>query len=350
MTPDPYREMPDPALYAGREEKDLGIHDPAITSQTTEQRKRYAAAAEAAGVQAGGERVIQAEATCEDSEAELYQVHSNGFEGSVRESGYDSYVEVSLQDEGDKRPSGDYDVSSRFGAQLVGPDVVGRKAAENGLVQLGAKKIETARLAMVVENRVASRLISSLLAAASGRALQQKQSFLEGQVGQTFAGALLDLADDPFVPGGWGSRLFDGEGITARRLPLFERGVFRNFYIDTYYGKKLGLPPTTGGRSNVVLTPGEKTPEQLVAGVRRGILVRGFLGGNSNSTTGDFSVGLHGTLIENGALTKAVSEMNIAGNHKEFWKSLAAVGNDPWPHSSMRIPTLLFGEVQFSGA
>jgi PmbA protein len=240
-------------------------------------------------------------------------------------------------------------VAVRKRSELPAAEPVGRRAAEYGLWRLGARKIDSARRTMVVENRAVGRILGYLLAAVSGRALQQKQSFLEGRVGQPFGGAKLTLLDDPLIPGGFGSRLFDGEGISAKPLPLFEAGVFRNFYLETYYAKKLSLPPTTGGRSNLVLPPGERSLEALIAGVTDGILVRGFLGGNSNSTTGDFSTGIHGTRIENGKLTHAVAEMNVAGNHQEFWKTLVDVGNDPWPYSSLRVPSLLFDGVQFSG-
>jgi PmbA protein len=217
------------------------------------------------------------------------------------------------------------------------------------MFRLGARKVETAKLPMIVENRTVGRILGKLLGVASGRALQQKRSFLAGLEGQQFGSKLLTLTDDPFVPRGFGSRLFDGEGISAKVMPIFDQGVLENFYIDTYYGKKLERPPTTGGRSNVVMPPGERSLEQLIADIDKGILVRGFIGGNSNSTTGDFSLGVYGTLIEKGALGDAVAEMNIAGNHKELWNQLVAVGNDPWPYGSLRVPSLVFEGIQFSG-
>ncbi len=349
MTPDPYRAITDPALYEGRSELDLGLFDPAIAGVTAEQRKEFAAAMEAAALDAAGDKAIQAETTCEDDESELYQVHSNGFEGSRRGSSFGAWAEVSLQDEGDKRPTGSYGATVRRRAELPGAELLGRKAAEYGLYRLGARKLDSARRTMVVENRAVSRLLGYLLAAVSGRALQQKQSFLEGLVGKPFGSPRLTLLDDPLLPGGVGSRLFDGEGIAAKPLPLFEAGVFRSFYLETYYAKKLSLPPTTGGRSNLVLPPGGKSLEELVAGIADGILVRGFIGGNSNSTTGDFSTGVYGTRIEGGKPTHAVAEMNVAGNHKAFWQSLVEVGSDPWLWGALRVPSLVFDGVQFSG-
>lgn len=349
MTPDPFRVLTDPALYAGRAEADLGLFDPTIAEVTPEQRKEYAAAMETAALAAAGAKAIQAETTWEDDDSELYQVHSNGFEGSRRGSYFGAWAEVSLQDEGDKRPSGSYGGAVRRRTELPAAELVGRRGAEYGLWRLGARKVDSARRTMLVENRAVSRILGYLLAAVSGRALQQKQSFLEGAAGQPFGSPKLTLLDDPLVPGGLGSRLFDGEGIAARPLPLFEDGVFRNFYLETYYARKLSLPPTTGGRSNLLLPPGTKSLDELVAGIPDGILVRGFIGGNSNSTTGDFSTGIYGTRIENGKLTHAVAEMNVAGNHKQFWKSLVEVGNDPWPYGSLRVPSLVFENVQFSG-
>ena len=112
--------------------------------------------------------------------------------------------------------------------------------------------------------------------------------------------ALLDLSDDPLVPRGFGSRLFDGEGIAARRMPVFERGVLKTYYVDTYYGRKLGLPPTTGGSSNAAWALGATSQAALLAEMKDGILVTGFLGGNSNSTTGDFSFGVQGYRVRGG--------------------------------------------------
>ena len=163
------------------------------------------------------------------------------------------------------------------------------------------------------------------------------------------ASPLLDLADDPLVPRGLGSRRFDGEGIAAKRLPLFEGGVLRNYYVDTYYGRKLGMRPTTRGMSNLDWRYGTESLEALLARIGEGIFVSGFLGGNSNGTTGDFSLGAQGFRIRGGKLAEPVGEMNVSGNHLELWPKLAAIGNDPYPYSASRTPALVFDDVQFAG-
>jgi PmbA protein len=349
MTKDEFRVMPDPALYEGREDRDLKLFDPAVGAVTPDERNDKAHAVESAALAAAGDLAISAEASYEDEEGEVYQVHSNGFEGSKKGSQFWLFAEISIKDEGDKRPSGWSIGGSRMRAELPDTAVVGRETFERAKHRLGSKKIESQKLPMIVENRTVGRLLGKLLGVTSGRSLQQKRCFLEGKIGEQVGSKLLTIIDDPFVECGFGSRLFDSEGISAKVMPVFDKGVFKNFYIDTYYGKKLKLPPTTGGRSNVIIPPGKKSLDQLVGDIKKGILVRGFIGGNSNSTTGDFSLGVYGTLIEKGKLGDAIAEMNISGNHLELWKKLVAVGNDPWLYSSTRVPSLVFDDVQFSG-
>ena len=109
------------------------------------------------------------------------------------------------------------------------------------------------------------------------------------------------------------------------------------------------MAPTTGGTCNLAWTLGAKSQAAILTDVGEGILVTGFLGGNSNGTTGDFSLGVQGFRIRGGERAEPVGEMNISGNKLELLKKLVAVGNDPWPYSSMRTPTLVFEGVQFAG-
>jgi PmbA protein len=169
------------------------------------------------------------------------------------------------------------------------------------------------------------------------------------RLGQPIGSDLLTLTDQPLRRRGLGSRTYDGEGLKARGRTLVDAGSLQSFLIDVYYGRKLEREPTSGSTSNLILTPGEQSLEQLIAGVQRGVLVTSFLGGNSNAATGDFSFGVSGFLIEDGALAHPVSEMNITGSHTELWHRLAAVGSDPYPYSSRLLPSLLFEDVQFSG-
>ena len=125
--------------------------------------------------------------------------------------------------------------------------------------------------------------------------------------------------------------------------------MLKNYFIDTYYGKKLEMEPTSGNTTNLVFKPGDLDLDGLIASIDRGILVTAFNGGNSNGSTGDFSYGIDGFLIENGQLIRPVSEMNITGNFKKMWNNLSAVGSDVYTGSSWRMPSLVFNDVSFSG-
>jgi PmbA protein len=202
---------------------------------------------------------------------------------------------------------------------------------------------------MAVDNRAAGRLVGALLGPLSAQAIQQKRSFLDGKLGAVIGSEKLTLTDDPLVVKGFASRLFDGEGLAARRMPVFERGVLKAYFIDTYYGRKLGMEPTTGGSSNGAWALGDRDQAALLADMKDGILVTGFLGGNSNGTTGDFSFGVQGYRVRAGQIAEPVGEMNISGNQSDLWRRLIAVGNDPYPYSPGRTPTLVFEGVQFAG-
>ncbi len=350
LEPDPDRVLPNPALYQGQTQIDLELEDPGYGALDTGRRRSTAEALEAAARSVtGAAAVVSVTASFGDTAAERFQVHSNGFEGTRRATDFGMAVEVSARDPDGRRPEDWEAASARFLEDLPEPGVVGRRAAERALARIGAKKGETAVLPMVIDRRAAGRLVAQLLGPMSAAALQQKRSFLDGRLNERIGTALVGIDDDPFVKRGFGSRLFDGEGIAAKRFPLFENGQLRTYYVDTYYGRKLGMKPTTARMSNLTWRLGEKDLRALLADIPEGVLVTGFLGGNSNGTTGDFSLGVQGFRIHGGQIAEPIAEMNVSGNHLELWKHLVAVGNDPYRYSAMRTPTLVFEAVQFAG-
>ncbi len=348
LQPDPFRFIPDPALFEGRPAVDLDLVDPALGQVTQAQRQQWCEAMDAAA--GAHDKVISTESTVQDDSYMSAAASSNGFTGTKAETGIWFVSSVSLQDEGDKRPS-NYDyLGGHFVSELPDPTVVGQGALERALARLGSVKGPTGAETIVVDRRAAGRLLGSLLGPASARSIQQGRSFWAGKIGQPLASDKLTIIDDPLLVRGFASRLFDGEGIAARQLPILEAGVAKNVYVDTYYGKKAELQPTTGSPSNRVITLGDKDLEALLAQVGAGIYVTSWLGGNSDGTTGDFSFGLEGHLIEGGKIGACVGEMNATGNLVDLFMHLSAVGNDPWKYSSTLVPTLVFEGVQISGA
>ena len=349
LQPDPHRSLPDPALFAGRSEADLQLLDPAVDAMTTEQRQAWLDAIDAAA--RADERVISAMGYVSGSQSDGAMASSNGFEGGWSTSQVWVGASVTVRDEGDARPEGGRWIGARRLDQLYDGETLAKEALARATDRLGSQKGPTETTTMIVDPTAGGRLISSLLGAATARSVDQGRSFWAGTVGQALFGEHLSIVDDPLLPGGLGSQHFDGEGIASRSLPLVERGVVRNLYVDSYYGRKTGMAPTTGSRSNVIVAPSvDKDFAGLLRDIGEGIYVTSWLGGNSDSTTGDFSLGLRGHLVHKGQIGRPVGEMNVTGNLAQLFGQLVAVGNDPSPYRSMRVPTLVFEGVQFSGA
>lgn len=348
LTPDPFRELPEPALYANRPEMDLQLYDARQKEIETPARIKLAREVERAA-QAQSDKILSCTTSYSDGEGESTVLTSNGFEGNRQSSYFSLGAKVTVQGENGARPEDYYYIATRFHDDLLDAEQIGKLAAKRALAKIGMKKISSRKCTMLVENRTGGRLISALLGPLSGHVLQQKQSFLEGMLNQQITSEKLTLIDDPFILKGLSSRLYDGEGISARKMPVIENGILKTYYIDTYYGKKLNMAPTFGSQSNLIFQPGQRNLEEMIANVQSGILITGFLGGNTNSTTGDFSLGLQGVLIENGQRIHPVNEMNISGHLKALFLSLAEVGSDPYLYSSVQTPTLRFEGVDFSG-
>lgn len=274
---------------------------------------------------------------------------SNGFAGASERTSVGMGTSVSMEEPGGKRPEDSKYIGALHLNELWEPEKVSAEAVRRVEAKLGAKKIASGRKTMVVENQAAGRCIYPILRALDGRALSQKNSFLEGKSDKDVGTKLFTLIDNPLIPRGQGSRMFDGEGLKAVKRVLFQDGVLKNYLIDSYYGNKLNMDPTTGGISNLILPVGNKSPKELINSVDNGIFVTGFIGGNSNPTTGDFSYGIMGHEIKKGKLVSPVSEMNISGNYLDLMKSLIAVGNDPNEFSRLLLPTLVFKDVDFAG-
>lgn len=347
---DPYRSLPDKSLYLERGSADLEIRDVhygAITSDA--RRKRASELGSIARDLSAGLRIVNVRSSMSDSLAESAKVASNGFSGTAASTSFTCGLEVTLMDADGRRPTGDEYATTRWLSDLPPQAVIAAEAVSRARDQLGAKKLQSARTSMVLEPRSAPRFVRAFLAAMTGTSLYQKQSFLEGQLGKPMANARLTFIDDPLLRKGLGSRLYDDEGITAKRMPLIEAGVLRTFYIDNYSSRKLGRIPTTGIPSNVVFNPGPSDLASLISNVKDGIVISGYNGGNSNSTTADFSFGISGYRIREGRREEAVTEMNAAGNLRELLGNLVAVGNDPHPYSAIRTPALVFEGVEFAG-
>jgi PmbA protein len=237
---------------------------------------------------------------------------------------------------------------------------VGRRAAERTLRRLGSRKVVTQKAPVIFEPRVARSLAGHLFEAVSGESIYQQASFLEGKLGQQVASEAVTVVDDPTIPGLFGTWPFDDEGVPARRKVVIERGVLRTYLHNTYTARKLEARTTgNAGRGlagnpwvdhgNFFLEPGILTLEQMVAGVKQGLLVTELMGQGVNVVNGDYSRGAAGLWIENGEVAYPVSEITIAGNLEIMLKDIEAVGAELTFQGSLASPAIQIREMTISG-
>ncbi|GHU88561.1 modulator protein [Bacteroidia bacterium] len=347
LAKDEFRQLPKPERYYKGDGKGLDIYDNHYSKVSVDD-KMALIKENAAEVYGKDERLISVTASYSDGISSSFMIISNGFEGESDTTYYSISAETSMKGSGDSRPQSYWYDSAVFWDKLE-KNNIGKTAYERTVRKLGQEKIESGVFPMLVDNTQITRLLSPIISATYGNSIQQKNSFLIDKVGEKIISDKFTLIDDPHIPGARGSRWFDGEGIATKKRTVIENGVLKMYYIDTYSGLKLNMEPTIQGPSLLNCIHGNKNFDQLLASVEKGIWITGFNGGNSNSTTGDFSFGIEGFLIENGKATKPLNEMNITGNLLELWKNIIEVGNDPKLNSSWRIPSILFDKVNFSG-
>jgi PmbA protein len=348
LEPDPHRAITPPDLFKDRPDANLDLVDETVELLDRERRLEWCTGLDEAA--RGHDKVISATAEIYDGAVAASVASSNGFAG-FRQSTYCWLgSSVTLQDRGDRRAADDFYAGGTHVAGLPAARTIAETALDRALARLDAKKGPTTKTAMLVDSRAASGLVGRLLRSAYAQSVQQGRSFWSGLHGKQAFSDKLTLTDDPLIRRGLASRLFDDEGISARRLPIVEAGVVANIYVDTYYGRKAGMQPTTGAPSNLTVATGERSLDELLAEVGNGIYVTSWLGGNADGTTGDFSLGLRGHIIENGAIGRPVGEMNVTGNLRTLFRKLEATGNDVYPYATILSPSLVFSDVDFSGA
>lgn len=348
LAKDEARTLPAATRYYQGGKDDLKLLDNKLASINPDEKVTLARAA-ANEVMGKDKRIISVKSSYGDGDNFGYIIASNGFEGDIANSWYSLSASVSMKEKNsDARPSSYWYESALFFDDLIKKDI-GNKALERTLRKLGQKKVESGKYTMVVDNMNSRRMISPMISALYGNQIQQKNSFLIDKIGTKIGNEKFTLRDEPHIVGARGARYFDGEGVATTPRAIFDKGVLKTYFIDTYIANKMGIAPTVADPSILIMEHGKKDVQGLIADVQKGIFVTGFNGGNSNSTTGDFSYGIEGFLIENGVLTQPISEMNVTGDFLSFWASLTEVGNDSRPNSSWRIPSLVFEDVNFSG-
>lgn len=346
LAEDEFRSLPEPGLYYKGGASDLKVLDSKIEALDAKTKIDLATKVHDEAYNKD-ERIISVTSTYSDNISNRVLVTSNGFSGDKSTGSVSLSAQVSVK--GDTGRPSDYWYENAIFLDKLIKTGIGAKALERAIQKLGPKKIKTGKYAVIIENRTVSSLLYPLYSALVGYSIYQKQSFLAGKENKAIASPKLTVFDDPFLQSGFGSAFFDSEGLATVKRSIIDGGVLRNFYIDTYYGKKLKMKPTSGDSTNLIFTTGDLDLQNMIQGMNKGVFITGFNGGNCNGSTGDFSYGIEGFYIENGKIVHPVNEMNITGNMNQFWFSLTELGKDVLEGEAFRTPSMMFENVDLSG-
>ena len=284
---------------------------------------------------------------------------SHGFSGEYRGSNFSFSVAPVASQNGSMQRDYWYTANRKFN-RLDAPRSVGEQAARRTLRRLGARKIQTCEVPVVLEPEIAGSLLRHLSSALSGYALYKGASFLLDKLGTKIASDLVTVVDDGTIPGALGSRPFDSEGLPVGKKYVVENGILQSYLLDTYSGKKLGMASTgNASRSvgessgvapaNLFLAPGSHSPEAIIRSIKRGFYVTELIGFGVNLVTGDYSRGAAGLWIEGGELAYPVEEVTIAGNLKDILVNIEEVANDLELRGRIAAPTIKISRMMVAG-
>lgn len=352
---DPTVGLADPGQLA-RAWADLDLTDPAPETGASA-LEAEARAVEAAALAHHG--ITQVEATAGYSRRALHLATSNGFSGGYGRTST-SLSAVAFTGQGTQMQR-DYAGESRVYAQdMPAAEAIGRLAAERTLARVGSVKPRTGTYPVVYDERVAASLVGHLLSALNGSAIARGSSWARDLMGKPVLPPGISLIEDPHRPRISASRPFDGEGLPTQRREIVADGVLTGWVLDLATGRKLGLPstanasrgtsaPPSPSTTNIDLTQGALSREDLLAQMGTGLLVTSMIGSTINPTTGDYSRGASGFWVENGQIAYPVHECTIAGNLRDMLLRIIPA-NDARPHLSTRVPSLLIDGMTLAGA
>ena len=356
---DPMGGIPEPGEL-GQLQGDLELYYEDVYSLSNAERIERARRAEKAALEVDPRLTNSDGGTFDASLGHKVLANSHGFVGEYRSS-YCSISAVPIASDEAGNMQRDYWYSvARTIAKLDSPEEVGRIAAERTLRRIGARKIKTQKVPIVFDRQTSAALLDHIFDALNGDAIFRHASFLAEKLGTKVFGSNVTIIDDGTIKGGYGTRPFDGEGVPTRRTTAVENGQLNSYLLNTYAAKKLGLK-TTGnasrglagtpgiGNGNFYLQPGEKSQEEIIRGIKQGLLVTEFLGHGVNLVTGDFSRGASGLWIENGEIAYPVEEITVAGNLGEMFSNIAEIGSDLIWRGSVACPTLRIEGMTIAG-
>lgn len=337
------------AELMARELPELDLYHPWNISP--EQALEQALACEAAAF-ASDQRISNADGTSLSTHqgCRVYG-NSHGFVGGYASSRHSLSCVMIAESGGQMQRDYWYDVN-RQGELLAEPALIGRLAAERTVARLGARPVATCEVPVLFAAELATGLFGHFLAAISGGNLYRHSSFLEGALGQRLFPEWLTLDERPHIPRAMGSAAFDGDGLATRAKPFVAGGELVSYILGSYSGRKLGLPSTAnaGGVHNLFVSHGDEDRQALIRRMGRGLLVTELMGQGLNLVTGDYSRGAAGFWVENGEIQFPVQEVTIAGNLRDMFRQIVAVGSDLELRGNVRTGSVLVERMTVAGS
>ena len=339
--------LADPDLLC-RDEADLDLFHP--WDLPVERAMEMARECEAAAFRLD-RRIVNSEgASVSCQQHQFVLANSLGFMGGYPASRH--YLSCSvIAGEGGGMWRDDWYVSRRAAPELPAPGSVGEYAGRRALARLRSRKIDTVSVPVLFEAPVASGLLSHFVSAVSGGSLYRKTSFLLDSLGRQVFSPVVEIVERPHLPRGLASSNFDDDGVATRNRDVVSRGVLQGYFLGTYSARKLGMQSTgnSGGSHNLILTPGEHDLPGLIRLMGRGLLVTELMGQGINLVNGDYSRGAAGFWVEGGEIRYPVEEITIAGNLRDMFLGVVAIGNDTLVRGSHSCGSVLIENMKIAG-
>ena len=344
---DPCAGLPDPEFVA-REQPDLDLDHP--WQIDPDQAVSLARDCEAAGLESDA-RISNTEGGSLSSHRSL-RVYANtlGFSGGYASTSHSLSCAL-IAGKGDDMQRDYWYSVARCAEDLESPAAVGRRAAERALRRVGARRVGTRTVPVIFVAELARGFIGHMISAIRGAAQYRKASFLLGAAGSQVLPHWFSIEERPHLPRAAGSAPFDGEGVATHDRTLVQDGVLQGYVLSTYSARRLGLQTTgnAGGIHNLLIRSGSEDLEGLIRQMGRGLVVTELMGQGINGVTGDYSRGASGFWVEGGELAHPVQEVTIAGNLKDLYLDIQAVGNDVDRRGVIRSGSLLIGRMTIAG-
>ena len=345
ITPeDEFNSLPDKDLLAG-EIKNLNLYD----ESHLENDKKIDYLRELEEVASIDKKIVNTESGFTENKSNFILANSDGFCNGYRSSSFSASCVTVAKDENSMER--DYEFTSKCHLNdIIDPKNLGKIAAEQTIKKLSPKKIGSDKISIIFDKRIAKGLLSSFASAISSSAIARGTSFLKDKIDQQIFSSSINIFDKPDLVKGMGSQCFDSEGVKSEALKLVERGFLKEYLVDTYNGKKLNIKSNgrSGGSTNLYFENGQISFEELLKIHSRSLYITETIGHGTNLVTGDYSVGANGFLVENGELKYPVSEITIAGNFNDMFKSIT-LANDLDFKYSVNSPTMMIEGMTVAG-